>query len=243
MGFKGMGGQKMSPLLIVYLSFLIIVGLGAFIYLRQVEKKSKSIDNKKNKSKSLQTAQELINIVDIQNQYLTTRDGYVFSFINIEPINVDLMGGQNLKYLTQRLSAEISGVSYPFYLLANSKPMDLDDVLVSYKTGIVNTDVPERKQILKNEIIDLTKRLDNNEIPIRNFTLIIWSEDDEDGKTQLKKRAEEMIVGFKNAGVVTHLLGQQEIVRLINLINNPSFNLTDDEDFWKTGMMELINQG
>ncbi|MGL6293527.1 hypothetical protein [Eubacterium aggregans] len=231
----------MSIILVIYLIFLCIAGLGALLYLKK--SKPKGVEGVSSKKNKMETAQEFINVMDIRHTFLHTQDKYLMCFINIEPVNIDLMGNRKLQFLTQKLAAEISGITYPFYLLANSKPMDINDVLARYKAEIISTEISERKNVLRNEIYDLTQRLDNNEIPIRDFTLLLWTEYDEDAIAILKKRAEEMMASFKSAGIKTNILGQQDIVRLINLISNPSFSPSDDDWYLSVGLMQLIDDG
>lgn len=67
---------------------------------------------KKEKKKKLTaeqiTAQEFTNVLNIQNNYLYTRDGYVIGYIKILPVSVGLLSQREKETLVKQLTAELS---------------------------------------------------------------------------------------------------------------------------------------
>ncbi len=66
---------------IVMITLCLIGGIGYFLY----TKLSNPNRNKEN------TAQDFINIVDIKDNFLYTRDGYITSYFRIQPISIELL--------------------------------------------------------------------------------------------------------------------------------------------------------
>ena len=67
---------------------------------------------KKEKKKKLTaeqiTAQEFTNVLNIQNNYLYTRDEYVIGYIKILPVSVGLLSKREKETLVKQLTAELS---------------------------------------------------------------------------------------------------------------------------------------
>ncbi|MDU5947756.1 MAG: hypothetical protein E6Z15_11890, partial [Paenibacillus macerans] len=59
------------------------------------------------------------------------------------------------------------------------------------------------------------------------FYLAIWQKQDTGGERELLEKAKRLVQHFEDAQVQVHLLKQQEIVRLCNLVNNPSYTHLD----------------
>ena len=94
---------EQNPLYIL----LFACGIGAVIML--IMMKNDDSDGKKNKkaesnSPALRIANEIINVMDIDDKFLYTRDGYIISFLKIGNINMELMGEDELKNMTMKLA-------------------------------------------------------------------------------------------------------------------------------------------
>ena len=168
---------------------------------------------KKEKKKKLTaeqiTAQEFTNVLNIQNNSLYTRDGYVIGYIKILPVSVGLLSKREKETLVKQLTAELSVEKEPFHFLAISRPVDMQPLLESYAH-------------LRNETF-------GDEIVERQFFFYFSMKAAEDVERDLKKRISEFAEHFEAVGIKTEILKDQDIVRLCNLVNNPAVVSIEDE--------------
>ena len=159
------------------------------------------------------TAQEFTNVLNIQNNSLYTRDGYVIGYIKILPVSVGLLSKREKETLVKQLTAELSVEKEPFHFLAISRPVDMQPLLESYAHLRNETSDPYRRELLRKEMENLS-----------DFTF-----GDEIVERQLKKRISEFAEHFEAVGIKTEILKDQDIVRLCNLVNNPAVVSIEDE--------------
>ena len=173
---------------------------------------------KKEKKKKLTaeqtTAQEFTNVLNIQNNYLYTRDGYVIGYIKILPVSVGL--------LSQREKET-------FHFLAISRPVDMQPLLESYAHLRNETSDPYRRELLRKEMENLSDFTFGDEIVERQFFFYLSMKAAEDVERDLKKRISEFAEHFEAVGIKTEIIKDQDIVRLCNLVNNPAVVSIEDE--------------
>ena len=178
---------------------------------------------KKEKKKKLTaeqiTAQEFTNVLNIQNNSLYTRDGYVIGYIKILPVSVGLLSKREKETLVKQLTAELSVEKEPFHFLAISRPVDMQPLLESYAHLRNETSDPYRRELLRKE-------MENVE---RQFFFYFSMKAAEDVERDLKKRISEFAEHFEAVGIKTEILKDQDIVRLCNLVNNPAVVSIEDE--------------
>ena len=174
---------------------------------------------KKEKKKKLTaeqiTAQEFTNVLNIQNNYLYTRDGYVIGYIKILPVSVGLLSQREKETLVKQLTAELSVEKEPFHFLAISRPVDMQPLLESYAHLRNETSDPYRRELLRKEMENLSDFTFGDEIVERQFFFYFSM-----------KAAEEH---FEAVGIKTEIIKDQDIVRLCNLVNNPAVVSIEDE--------------
>ena len=71
------------------------------------------------------TAQEFVNAKDLGNNCLYTTDGFIFAYIKIEGLNLELYSRQEQKLICRELSAALSGIKRPYKSDAVSRPADI----------------------------------------------------------------------------------------------------------------------
>ena len=79
-----------------------------------VLKHSKPKNKGGGESLAIQTAQEFINVRDIQDKFLYTTDGLLLAFVRIHSISIDLYSKAEKNSLIRQLTAELSDIQYPF---------------------------------------------------------------------------------------------------------------------------------
>lgn len=197
-----------------------------------VLKHSKPKNQGGGESLAIQTAQEFINVRDIQDKYLYTTDGLILTFVRIHSISIDLYSKAEKNSLIRQLTAELSDIQYPFKFLAVSRPVDISPVITDMQSMLKEAD-DRRKELLRQEILQMSGFALSGEIVERQFYVSLW-ERAEEAEKELFKRAALFSEKFSGCGIPCDVLGEKEIVRLLNLVHNPSYTHLEDTEFSAT---------
>ena len=209
---------------IIMLSLCVIGGVTVIIFTKQKNKRSKTSENLKEK-----TANDFVNVRDIQEHLLYTLDGIALCFLKIAPISIDLYSKNEKINLMRMLTAEMSSIQHEFQFLAVSRPVDIGPLLMEL-TALLATNDPKQKELLKQEIAEMNTYAISGEIVERQFYIIIWDRVDDDMQRELLNQAKQFSQAFIDCGIDCGLLSQQEIVRLCNLVNNPAYTHLENSD-------------
>jgi predicted MPP superfamily phosphohydrolase len=216
----------MNPVLpIVMIVLCAIAGAVAFFYLkRPIQTKTNQISEKQ------KTAQEFVNVKDIHDNFLYTRDGQIIAYIKIHPISIDLFSDSEKEQISKVLTAELSSVQKPFKFLAVSRPVDITPLVNEYQSLLSETTDQKQKELLRNEIMEISNFATSGEVIERNFFIMLWSRYREGIESDLIKECKEMIQKFESVNISSDIIKEQEIVRLCNLINNPAYTHIENMD-------------
>lgn len=179
---------------------------------------------------AMKTAQQFINVKDVRDKYLYTKDGLVLAFLRIHSISIDLYSKAEKNSLIKQLTAELSDIQYPFKFMAVSRPVDISP-LISDMQGMLKTADDKRKELLRQEILQMSSYALSGEIVERQFYISIWDKNEDGAEKDMLKRASLLAEKFTTNGVGCDVLSEKEIVRLLNLVNNPSYTHLEDTDF------------
>ena len=185
--------------------------------------KMKSTKINKNKTLPEITAQEFVNVKDITDKYLYTRDGLVFTYVRIYPISPDLLSRREKRTLTRQLTAEISAEPFKFGFMALSRPVDISPLIKEYSELLSESNDPIQKEILKNEMQAMSNYALSGEVVERQFYIKIWEKYSEGSENDLQKRAFSILGYFTAVSINGEILKEDDIVRLSNLITNPAY--------------------
>lgn len=210
---------------IVMLLICLIGGSAILLYANKNTKK------KNNVSVAEKTAIDFVNIKDIRGNFLYTLDGLVCSYIRLTPVSTELFSEQEKKSLTNILTAELSAEKEEFKFLAVSRPVDIKPLIDQYAELMRNTTNKIQRELLKKESYVLSNYALSGEVVERQFYIMLWSKYSDSAEADLDKRTREIINRFENAGIKSEFISQQEILKLCNLINNPSYVHIEDADF------------
>lgn len=180
-------------------------------------------------SAAIQTAQQFINVRDIRDKYLYTRDGMVFVYLRIHAISIDLYSRSEKNVLIKTLTAELSDIQYPFKFMALSRPVDISPLITEMGEMLKEAE-DKRKELLRQEILQLGGFALSGEIVERQFYIALWEKQEEGAERELSKRASLLCEKFAAGGVACDILAEKEIVRLLNLVNNPSYTHLEDAE-------------
>jgi len=180
-------------------------------------------------SAAMQTAQEFINIKDIKDRYLYTRGGMALVFLRIYSISIDLYSKSEKNVLIRQLTAELSDIQYPFKFMAVSRPVDISPLINDLTAMLKNSD-EKRKELLRQEILQMSSYALSGEIVERQFYISLWDKYEDGIEKDLYKRAALLAEKFTTNGIGCEVIGEKEIVRLINLVHNPSYVHLEDAE-------------
>lgn len=211
------------PIIMLAITF---IGSGLF-FLIQKQKKPKIQTGEE--TSAIQTAQEFIHVKDIKENYLYTTSGFVFAYVRIHSISMDLYSKAEKHLFIRQLTAELSDIPYPFKFLAVSRPVDISFVITEMQSMLKNAD-DKRKELLRQEILQMSGYALSGEIVERQFYVSFWEKIGEEGEKEVGKRAALFSEKFSGCGISCDVLGEKEIVRLMNLIHNPSYIHLEDTE-------------
>lgn len=203
------------------------LGGGAFLFIRLSDMRKKQAAEAGDQQK---TANEFVNVKDIKGKYLYTRDQFVLCYLKINPITIDLFSKGEKQQLVKQLTANVSGIQHPFKFLAVSRPVDITPLISELSVALATSD-PKQKELLKQEILEMTTFALSGEVVERQFYIVLWEKTDEGAEKELLVKAKDLAVNFADCGIGCEILEQQDIVRLCNLINNPAYMHLEDTDF------------
>lgn len=180
------------------------------------------------------TAQQFINVADIRDKCLYTCDGMIFIYLRIHAVSIDLYSNAEKSTLIRTLTAELSDIQYPFKFMAMSRPVDISP-LIGEMSHMLKEAEDKRKELLRQEILHMGSFALSGEIVERQFYIALWEhvgETDAVNETgrELQKRAALLCEKFAAGGIMCDILGEKEIVRLLNLVNNPAYIQTEDSE-------------
>lgn len=203
-----------------------LIGGGILLLFLKTSKKSPQTDAD---NIAIQTAQQFINVKDIRDKYLYTRDGMVFVYLRIHAISIDLYSKSEKNVLIKTLTAELSDIQYPFKFMALSRPVDISP-LITEMSEMLKEAEDKRKELLRQEILQMGGLALSGEIVERQFYVALWEKQEEGSERDLLKRAALLCEKFAAGGIACDILAEKEIVRLINLVNNPSYIHLEDAE-------------
>ncbi|PYG84333.1 hypothetical protein LY28_03647 [Ruminiclostridium sufflavum DSM 19573] len=222
----------MNILTIIFPLAAVIGGVIALAFMNKSGAKNKgaapagtrhSTKQAKNKTREEMTAQEFVNVRDITDKYLYTRDGMVFMYIRIYPISPDLLSRREKRSLTGQLTAEISAEPFKFGFTALSRPVDISPLVKEYSELLAESNDPVQKEILKAEMQAISSYAMSGEVVERQFYIKIWDKYCEGAESELQKRCFSLLGYFTAVNISGEILKEEDIIRLSNLITNPAY--------------------
>jgi type IV secretory pathway VirB4 component len=174
-------------------------------------------------------AQDFVNIIDIKDNFLYTKDGYIMSYFKIQPISIELLSEREKENLCNMLTAELSSINEPFKFIAISRPVDISGLLEEYTELLHNSNDHIQKELLRKEIYEMNDYVLSGEVVERQFYIVLWQKYHEDVESNLLKKTKEFIKRFDSCGINCTLLNEGEIVGLCSLVNNSIYESSGEE--------------
>ncbi|HEY5584154.1 MAG TPA: hypothetical protein VIK78_06645 [Ruminiclostridium sp.] len=229
----------MDLIAIIFPLLAVVGGCIVLVFINSSKSKSKSkvsrgskktVRGSKNKTQEEHTAQEFVNVKDITDKYLYTRDGNIFMYIRIYPISPDLLSAREKRTLTRQLTAELSAEAYKFGFIALSRPVDISPLVKEYSELLTESNDPIQKEILKNEMQAMSNYALSGEVVERQFYIKIWDKYSDGAENELQKRCFSLLGYFTSSNINGDILSEDEIIRLSNLVTNPAYVHIENTD-------------
>ena len=167
--------------------------------------------NKLKKQKDI-SLNEFLNIADIEDNCITTIDGFILMILNIKAQNFGLLSEKELVNRMNSMSVEFSNERYPYKILIIPKIVDITETIKEQE---------ELKQKVDNVIF--------REIIENDFFLIIWEKETEKAKIELQKRANNWKNRLRNCELKSEILNKEELIFLIKTFNLSSYKNEDND--------------
>lgn len=181
-------------------------------------------------SLSMKTAQDFINVKNLNDKFLYTKEGMTLVFVRIQGVSIDLYSKTEKNSLIRQLTTELSEIQYPFKFMAVSRPVDISPLIHEMTAKLRNAD-DKQKELLRHEIYQLSSFALSGDIVERQFYISLWDKSDHYTEKDLLKRAILLTEKFTSNGVGADVIYEKEIVRLLNLVHNPSYTHLEDTDY------------
>lgn len=181
-------------------------------------------------STAIRTAQEFINVRDVKDKYLYTKDGMVLTFLRVHSISIDLYSKSEKHSLIRQLTAELSDIQYPFKFMAVSRPVDISPLIADMQSMLKDAG-DKQKELLRQEILQMSSYALCGEIVERQFYISLWEKFENGVEKDLFKRASLLAEKFSGNGIGCDVLTEKEIIRILNLVNNPSYTHLEDTEY------------
>lgn len=179
-------------------------------------------------SPKVQTANDFVNVMDIKNRVLYSKDMYVFGFIRVPPISRELMSQAEQEIVIRNLAVEMSAEQKPFKFFSISRPVNISDLIDDLTDAYMVAETPQQKELLKNDIDTINNFALSGDVVERQFYFIIWEKYYDGVQDYLTKRAEELCARLNSVQKDIELLADNEIVQLCNLFANPASSHFED---------------
>lgn len=175
-----------------------------------------------------QTANDFVNVLDIKNSLLYSKDFYVFAYIRVPPLALELMSMAEQEIIIRNLAVEMSAENKPFKHLSISRPVNISGLIDDLTDSYMVAETPQQKEILKKNIDTINNFALSGDVVERQFYFIIWEKYSDGVQTDLLKRAEELCIRLNSVQKDISLLNDNEIVQLCNLYANPAYSHFED---------------
>ena len=184
--------------------------------------------NKLKKQKDI-SLNEFLNIADIEDNYITTIDGFILMILNIKAQNFGLLSEKELVNRMNSMSVEFSNERYPYKILIIPKIVDITETIKEQEELKQKVDNVIFREIIENRINFLQNFVSDKEIIENDFFLIIWEKETEKAKIELQKRANNWKNRLRNCELKSEILNKEELIFLIKTFNLTSYKNEDND--------------
>ncbi len=185
----------------------------------------------KKKNNSNLAVQQDINILDIKNNLIYTRDNLVIAILKINSLNMQLFSKKELLNKIKDITSELSTETKEFKLTSIARPVDVGS-LIEYLRNILNNSTDSIQKRILRENIRETLNLTLIGDAVERQNLFIISENLSDtAEKDILKRAREIVQKFDNCGIKLEIMNDQYLIQICNSFTNISVATKEDSDY------------
>lgn len=182
------------------------------------------------KTKKETTCNEQINVLDIRNNCIYTKDDYVISILKINSINMQLFSKKELQQKVKDITTELSSEIHEFKFFSISRPVDVSSLIDELRDKLNNSDNQKQKNLLKKNISETIKLTLTGDVVERQNFIIIFEKMSENAEKDLQKRGMELTQKFENCDITVEMLDDPYLIQLCNSFTNMNFAFKEDLD-------------
>ncbi len=183
------------------------------------------------KDEKQRSCNEEINILDIKNNAIYTRDNYVIMALKLNPINIQLFSKRELTQKVKEITNELSSDLKELKFLSISRPVDVTELVEKLRENLNKSDISKQKNLLKQNIRETIKLTITGEVVERQNYITIFEKNSDIAEKELLKRAMDLVNKFGNCGIKVDILNEQELIQLCNSTLNINFAFREDNEF------------
>lgn len=171
-----------------------------------------------------QSLNELVNVKDIKKNYLYTKNGYVFGYIQIFPFNLDLVPEEEKAAKINAMARSFDGDRKDWVYQSFPREIDLDSykdfLKQKYQSELENIG---KRRLLAEMILEAVELSTSGENYEHQHYIKIWKKlgtNASDSIQRLKERMEEFKARYEMVGIRAEILNYEQIIKLCNLYGN-----------------------
>lgn len=195
------------------------------------------------KKENLMTVRDFIDAEDVKGIFLYRKDGYVLGYLRVHFFNLNLKSKAEKRGITDVLTSSFKDDRKDFDYFTLPREIDLDkykDLLKSMHSNTV--DLGKRHILAKMMLEGARLSMSGKNFEHQHF-IRIWSKDKNRGRAEdeVRERLKDFKARYASADITTHILDEQNIIKLCNLFGNSlqaSFERADRERLY-TPIMQL----
>lgn len=184
------------------------------------------------KNKQELATADIINIKDIQKNFLYSKDYKVYCYIKVETRNCKLLTDIELETLINQMSVELSTIQQQFFLYFSNRPANTNKLIEDQTKMYEETDNFKKKEVLLNTINETYKISSTGEALEKQAYIVLFEDSNNDyAEEDLLKRASDIINKLQSLKFSSKLLEEREIIQLSNSFINSQFAYTEDTNY------------
>lgn len=187
--------------------------------------------NKKAVDPKQLTAQEFVNVEDISDSILYSKDGKLFGYLQVHSSDNKLMSEQERKSLASNLSASLANQREPWQLLGVPRTVDTLGMIENLSEMRKNTQEDARLKLINGEIAALQAMMREG-IKEPLIVLKCWTKASRGADQELKNRLRELRTMLMDNQITAEIMSDREITYLCKLYADLSTYQSQDEEIY-----------
>lgn len=186
---------------------------------------------KNNKETITWAAQQEINILDIKNNLIYTRDNLIIAILKINSLNMQLFSKKELLNKVKDITSELSTETKEFKMTSIARPVDVGSLIDFLRNILSNSTDSIQKRLLRENIRETLNLTLVGDAVERQNLLIISEVLNDNAEQEIQKRAREIVQKFDNCGMKLEILNDQYLIQVCNSFTNMSVATKEDSDY------------